>query len=97
MYSMCVFALAIVIFDVSAIVLPKNTTNTAPDLDRAALDELSILPDSNDAIVNFLRGLFNAGHVASQLTVNRVKDELEKRKRLIGEIKNVLIPTSRQP
>lgn len=34
MYSMCVFALAIVIFDVSAIVLPKNTTNTAPDLDR---------------------------------------------------------------
>jgi hypothetical protein len=35
--------------------------------------------------------------VASQLTVNRVKDELEKRKKLIGEIKNVLIPTSRQP
>jgi hypothetical protein len=77
--------------------LPAPSATDFPDSSRAALEELSILPDSNDAIVNFLRGLFNAGHVASQLTVNRVKDELEKRKRLIDEIKNVLIPTSKQP
>ncbi|EFA03963.1 hypothetical protein TcasGA2_TC014108 [Tribolium castaneum] len=86
MFCVSLFIFVVLLANFSALALPEpaESDSGSPVAKK----------DNSDAIFTFIKSLLNTGHAGAQIAINRVKAEAEKRKQLLDEIKQTILPKS---